>query len=97
MNLLPEENLLIGTWLFENNENRGDSVCKRIDWLIDNHLRKVASSPQWGDWEVLYVDPSDGRYWELTYPQGDMQGGGPPQICVVSHEVAQMKYSIGTK
>jgi hypothetical protein len=93
MKLLPEECVLTGTWLFEHNENRGDSVCKRIEWLINNHLQRVASSPQWGDWEVLYVDPSDGRHWELTFPLGHMQGGGPPQICVVTDEVAQAKYS----
>jgi hypothetical protein len=95
MNLLPEERVLTGTWLFEDNTNRGDSVCMRIHWLIDNRLRKVASSPEWGDWEVLYVDPSDGRYWELTYPLGDMQGGGPPQIRVLSEEIAKAKYAIG--
>jgi hypothetical protein len=81
-------------WLFENSANRGDAVCERIEWLLGKHLRKVANSPQWGDWEVLYVDPTDGRYWELTYPQGDMQGGGPPQIRVVSAEEAQARYSI---
>jgi hypothetical protein len=46
---------------------------------------------------VLYVDPTDGRYWELTYPQGDMQGGGPPQIRVVSEEDAQARYSIKSR
>jgi hypothetical protein len=93
----PDERLLKGTWLAQNNANRGDAVCERIEWLLGKHLRKVASSPQWGDWEVLYVDPTDGRYWELTYPQGDMQGGGPPQIRVVSEEDAQARYSIKSR
>ena len=28
------------------------------------------------DWAVLYLDKSDGRYWELSFPSGYQQGGG---------------------
>jgi hypothetical protein len=30
------------------------------------------------DWAVLYLDKSDGRYWELSFPSGCKQGGGAP-------------------
>ena len=92
MKLAPDETLLVGSWEFDGSANRADSICKRIDWLIREHLERVASSPQWGDWEVLYVDPIDGRFWELTYPHGELQGGGPPQLESISAEVAKRKY-----
>jgi hypothetical protein len=28
-------------------------------------------------WDALYVDPATGKFWELTYPQGHLHGGGP--------------------
>ena len=94
MKLRPDEKILTGRWLFDGRMNRGDFVCERIEWLTRHELLRVANSLQWGDWEVLYVDPSDGRYWELTYPQGELQGGGPPQLQELSAADARSKYSL---
>lgn len=94
MTLRPDETVLTGSWEFSNNKMRADAVCDRIEWVIANELRKVASSPQWGDWEALYQDPTDGRYWERTYPQGHLQGGGPPQLKVLSEGEAKRKYNL---
>lgn len=85
---------MTGSWTYENNVILGDNVCKRIEWLIENDLKKIASSPIWGDWETLYFSPSDGRYWERTYPQGHLQGGGPPQLQVILLDDARKKYRI---
>jgi hypothetical protein len=46
-----------------------------------------------GGWDVLYRDPRDGRFWELTYPHGDVQGGGPPRLHLLSVEELRGKYS----
>jgi hypothetical protein len=94
MKLRPDETLLTGSWLYVDHVMRGDAVCDRIEWLIKNHLKKIASSPLWGDWESLFQDPSDGRYWEITYPHGDLQGGGPPQLKVISENDGKEKYGI---
>lgn len=94
MKLQPSEKVLTGAWHYVNNAMCDDEVCKRIGWLIKNELRKISSSPQWGDWETLFQDISDGRYWERTYPQGELQGGGPPQLQVISEEEARKKYGI---
>jgi hypothetical protein len=76
MNLQPDETYLVGKWLGENGqEMHGDAVCERIEWLTSRHLHKIGVSPQWGAWETLFQDPDDGRFWERTYPQGEMQGG----------------------
>jgi hypothetical protein len=94
MKLDAEESLLVGRWDFDGSTNRADHVCQRIEWLTRQHLTKVASSPQWGDWEILFQDPADGRLWELTYPQGELQGGGPPQLQTISSAVAKTKYQL---
>jgi Immunity protein 27 len=90
--LQPEEIMLSGRWIVENGEAHGDAVCDRIAWLLSNRLRKLADSRQWGAWQTLYQDPDDGRYWERTYPQGELHGGGPPQLQSLSKEEAKQKY-----
>jgi hypothetical protein len=94
MNLRVDESVLTGSWIIVDGSISGDSVCKRIEKLISSHLKKVASSPQWGDWETLYQDPVDGRYWERTYPHGELQGGGAPQLKVLSADEARLKYGV---
>ena len=39
-----------------------DETCEQIQWLTAHHLRKVATSKQWGDCETLFQDPDDGRF-----------------------------------
>ncbi|MBW3622692.1 MAG: hypothetical protein KY468_04705 [Armatimonadetes bacterium] len=53
----------------ESQENR------IVSHLLRDHLIKVAQRE--GGWVQLYVDPATGLYWELSYPYGEMHGGGP--------------------
>ena len=92
MKLSPQETELIGKWIVENGQTRADLTSQRIQWLTSHHLRKVAFSKQWGAWETLFQDPDDGRYWEQTYPQSEMHGGGPPTLKCLSEEQAKAKY-----
>ena len=94
--LQPDEQLLTGSWIAENGRVRGDGACERIDWLLDHHLLRVADSPQSGGWETLYQDPDDGRYWERSYPQSHLHGGGPPELRVLPAEHAKQKYGLQT-
>ena len=94
MKLRPEEHLLRGIWTYKAGTMQVDDTCRRIEWLVETQLRQVASSTVFGDWETLFQDPADGRYWERTYPQGEMQGGGPPQLQVLSEVEARSKYGI---
>jgi hypothetical protein len=88
--LQPDEKRLIGGLIVENGQVRGDAVSERIDWLLSHHLEKISDSPKDGAWETLYRDPNDGRYWERTYPQSEMHGGGPRQLrCMTAGEAAQ--------
>lgn len=70
----------------------GDNACVRIDALISSYLKKLGYSPESGAWETLFLDPDDGRYWELTYPHGEWHGGGPPALFNLSETDALAKY-----
>jgi hypothetical protein len=92
MKLNANETQLIGNWVAEGGQLHADAICERIQWLTSKHLRKVAISKQWGAWETLFQDPDDGRYWEQTYPQSEMHGGGPSALKCLSKEQAKAKY-----
>jgi Immunity protein 27 len=92
MKLDSSEVELIGKWMGADGGRHSDATCARIDWLTTMHLRKLAVSSTCGGWETLFQDPDDGRYWERTYPQGEMQGGGPAKLGVLSPDEARAKY-----
>jgi hypothetical protein len=78
MNLAPQEIELIGSWRLEGSQMVADTTCQRIEQLIAGQLQKIGTDTS--GWEALYRDPSDDRFWEITFPQGEMQGGGPPKL-----------------
>lgn len=86
--LKPDETDLRGEWEIFAGNVVADETSERIKILTKQYLEKVAG----GGWETLYRDPEDGRYWELTYPQGEMHGGGPPRLTHISTEQAEAKY-----
>jgi hypothetical protein len=92
--LEPNEAELTGKWILVNGEVRGDAVDERIRWLTSKVLTRVAFSPESGAWETLFRDPNDGRYWERTYPQSQMHGGGPPRLWNIAEEEARRKYKL---
>jgi hypothetical protein len=57
-----------------------------------HRLENIADSAISGAWETLYRDPSDGRYWERTYPSGELHGGGPPALRCMTADEARRKY-----
>lgn len=90
--LKNNETILIGSWLRDKNKVVADDVCKRIDWLKSNYLKKITTDES--GWEILYQDPNDKRYWILTYPNGDWHGGGPPTLQTLSQTEARTKFKI---
>jgi len=94
--LTPQETCLIGKWDFDGKEIAADQTCERVKWLTENVLEEIAVSKQYGVWETLFRDGQDGRYWERTYPQGEMQGGGPPALTCISENIAREKYDLGS-
>ena len=92
--LQSNEIQLIGSWTYQGDRVTGDDVCERIEWLTSHVLEQVAVSREYGAWETLFRDPQDGRFWERTYPQSEMQGGGPPILSNLSEEKAGDKYGL---
>lgn len=82
--LQKNETSLVGTWNLDGVKIKKDHVCERIEWLIKECLTKVSVSDD--GWTVIYQDPLDKRYWQLSYPQSHLSGGGPPSLTVKSDE-----------
>lgn len=92
MGIDPSEVEIIGSWIIVNGRMTEDDATERISSLIRTELRHVATTKD--GWAKLYRDPKDGRYWELIYPQCEMQGGGPPALRVIEPRAAKQKYQL---
>lgn len=92
MPIYPGETAIAGSWTRVGGRIVADDVCARITSLIESELLFLATSNN--GWEKLYRDPVDGRYWELTYPQGELQGGGPQALVLVEPVQARKKYGV---
>ena len=92
MELVSDETELKGAWKLVDGRMRGDDVEERISWLVTHSLKPLASAS--GGWEILYLDPNDGRYWERTFLHGELQGGGPQCLRVLDQIAASRKYSL---
>ncbi len=91
--LQPDESQLEGHWLKVDGTVIADETEKRIIWLIGSVLTMIAQSEH-GGWIELYVDKSDGRKWELTFPHSEWHGGGPRSLTCVSDDYVRTKYDI---
>jgi len=83
--LEPHETHLKGKWVLSGTTLVPDEVCCRIEYLKAHVLNKIAVDTS--GWQTLYRDPSDGRYWELLFPDGETQDGGPPELKCVNANV----------
>lgn len=82
------ETSLVGKWAMKDGRIVADDICERISALTASYLTKVAD----GNWTVLYQDPLDKRYWELSYPLGELQGGGPPALTNIHETEVRDRY-----
>lgn len=82
---------IVGNWNFEGSKMTADEQSLRIERLITSYLTKIKTDCS--GWDTLYMDPNDGRYWELIYHKSEMQGGGPPSLILLSSDQASRKYT----
>ncbi|MDR6990216.1 Imm27 family immunity protein [Luteimonas sp. 3794] len=90
MKIPKEESLITGRWVLEDGRPVADENCRRIELLVRDHLKEVARDDS--GWNIIYLDPRDGRLWELNYPEAESHGGGPPQLQRVTAEEVEKNY-----
>ena len=90
--ILASEASIIGGWLNDGRNVKADPTARRIDDLTNGYLVEVGRSTD--GWSVLYKDPDDGRYWELTYPESASHGGGAPMLATVTVDEAKARYRV---
>lgn len=69
-----------------------DETSERIFFLVQDYLIAIGSDDS--GWNRLYQDPEDLRYWELSYPESEMHGGGAPLLQNISIEEVRERYGI---
>lgn len=90
--ILPSETVIVGEWTAHQGSVKANDAALRIEKLINGYLHEVAVSDD--GWSRLFRDPSDGRLWELTYPDGSAHGGGAPRLTQVEEEEVAKRYKI---
>ncbi len=88
----PTETRITGKWIVIDGHVQSDEAEQRIRELISTYLRYLSTDNS--GWEKLYRDPADGRYWELTFPNGALQAGGPPELRCIDKNDALAKYTL---
>ena len=91
--LQPSDSDLVGEWVIRDGHVERDAVCQRIQRLLEHRLEELAQHAT--EWTKLYRDPRDGRLWELSYPNFERHGGGPPRLHLLTASVAGARYGIG--
>jgi len=91
MKIDKDETEISGNWVFNGSKMITDEQCARIDWLRSNYLIEIATDKS--GWLKLYQDPEDKRYWQLDFKQGELQGGGPPSLVLLSEFEAKSKFN----
>jgi len=92
MEIRKNETKIVGHWMFDGSKMIADENCKRIDWLRSNYLILISTDES--GWLNLYQDPEDKRYWQLNFEHGEMHGGGPPSLILLSEAKAKAEYNI---
>lgn len=90
--LASSEILLEGKWIKIGGVVTADNTSCRIEFLINNVLLQVATDDS--GWLILYKDPRDGRFWELSYPDSGAHGGGAPALKCLNIDEVKRKYTV---
>ena len=90
--LKSAETELVRSWVIQAGSIVADDLSKRIEALGSSTFKEIGSSKD--SWDVLYVDPSDGRYSELNYPNGGTHSGGAPRLSFMTVEQTRAKYGL---
>jgi hypothetical protein len=90
--LLSAETEVTGEWRPVGGKMiAGDTYLAIHDLVSDQLVKRAVDS------SGLYVfcrEPQDTRLWELSYPQSEMHGGGPPELKCVSEIAPRWSFGV---
>jgi len=69
---------LADKWIVDGTNIAAAGDARAIDELLASALEEVASDTS--SWRKLYRHHTDGHFWELSYPHGEVHGGGPRRL-----------------
>ncbi|WP_425265694.1 Imm27 family immunity protein [Terrihabitans rhizophilus] len=75
---MKPERALVETWVLRNGRVCAEGDSAEISALLKGSLVHVAYAD--GGWRSLYQHRGTNRFWELTYPNSHMHGGGPRRL-----------------
>lgn len=87
---MAAQRVLRGRWIVVDGTVVGDDTCALVREMVAQKLKRLAERD--GGWRVLFWDPYEDVYWELTYPESDLHGGGPPELSELSAEQVAAAY-----
>jgi hypothetical protein len=86
---MPDE--LMGRWVVDPKGNVvADELEEQIQEIVRDHLTRIGDREN--GWTTLYRNPSDGSYWELTFPESQLQGGGPSKLTRIAADHIRKLY-----
>jgi hypothetical protein len=80
----------IGGRYFKDGVMHADEVTEFIEREATGYLDQLGADET--GWNLLYRDRRDGRYWEMTYPQSSLQGGGPPALRLLAMDEVRSRF-----
>ncbi len=92
MKIKPNETIIESDPIILGSDEDVSKASERIDDLIYNYLIEKARAN--GGWDILFQDPADQRYWELTAPKGEYHGCGPLRLSYIPNQDATLKYNL---
>lgn len=75
-------------WEFSDGKAIAAGDAKTIDALLATKLEKIRTDTS--GWVTLYRDRESGIFWELSYPKGEIHGGGPRRLRCLGYDVRKL-------
>jgi hypothetical protein len=81
--------VIAGRWVYDGKQVVGNKACEQIDSLLPT-LTLLGSRD--GGWTRLYRSADRMVFWELTYPESHLHGGGAPRLESYSQDEVRANY-----